>query len=98
MSKVKYRPLFGRVLIERKVEEKKGSIIIPDTIKKRHAKAEGPVIAIGDTAQGVKVGDRVTFGKHAGAWLDPVYDEKTGEEKDGSLYICQDEDILVVHE
>lgn len=37
------------------------------------------------TVQTLKIGDRVLFGRHAGAWID-------GD----TLYICQDADILAV--
>lgn len=95
MKKGNYRPLFGRVLIEREVEEKRGSIYIPDA--KRHARSEGKVIAIGDTAEGIKVGDHVIFGRNAGAWLDSTYTGSV-ENDDGKTFICQDEDILAVIE
>lgn len=41
------------------------------------------------------VGDKVIFGRHSGAWLDAT---TTGEKDndDGSLFICQDADILAV--
>lgn len=95
MEKVKYRPLFGRVLIRREIEEKRGSIILPDA--KRHARCEGVVIAIGETAEGIKVGQKVIFGKHAGAWLDATY-TKGAENDDGTIFICQDDDVLAVIE
>lgn len=97
----KYAPLFARVLIQRKVEEKRGSIILPDA--KRHARSEGVVIAVGPTAdENIKIGDHVIFGKHAGAWLDGTYSEVkdargvigSKDNNDGTLFICQDEDIL----
>lgn len=105
MKKVKYKPLFGRVLIEREVKSKSnGGIILPDA--KRHARCEGKVIAIGPTAEGVKVGDHVIFGKHAGAWLDNTYSlakAVTGQvgvkdNEDGTIFICADEDILAIVE
>ncbi len=40
--------------------------------------------------QTLKVGQRIIFGRHAGAWLDGTSDE------DATLYICQDQDILAV--
>lgn len=97
----KYTPLFARVLIKRMVEEKRGSIILPDA--KRHARCEGTVIAVGPTSdENIKVGDHVIFGKHAGAWLDGTYSEfkdargiiGSKDNNDGTLFICQDEDIL----
>lgn len=105
MNKPKYRPLFGRVIIERVVTDKIGAVMIPETIAKRHARCEGTVIAVGNTAEGVKVGDHVIFGRNAGAWLDNTYSAVRGpagpavkDNDDGTLFICQDEDLLAVVE
>lgn len=95
MSECKYTPLFGRVIIKREIHAKKGSILIPEGIAKRHARTEGVVVRIGDQVEGVKPGDKVIFGKHAGAWLDSTYSQ-TGENDDGTLFMCQDEDILAI--
>ena len=46
--------------------------------------------------QTLHVGDKVIFGRHAGAWLDGTY--KDSENNDGTLFICQDQDILAVIE
>lgn len=104
-SSVKYKPKFGRVLIKREVKEKTaGGIIIPDA--KRHATCEGVILALGETAgwaevpenghiQTMKVGDKVIFGRHSGAWLDATYGNN-GANDDGSLFICQDADILAI--
>jgi len=104
---VKYQPKFGRVLIKREVQEKSaGGIIIPNA--KRHAHSNGTIVALGETAgwtrsydgqgneimiKSLNVGDKVVFGKHAGAWLDATY---TGGNDEGTLFICADEDILAV--
>jgi chaperonin GroES len=72
---MKMRPLNDRILIKRieEKEQKKGTIIIPDTAKEKPM--EGKVIAVGAGAMNkegkrtpleVKVGDRVLFGKYAG--------------------------------
>jgi chaperonin GroES len=72
---MKMKPLYDRVLIKRieEKEQKKGTIIIPDTAKEKPM--EGKVIAVGAGAVNkegkrtpleVKVGDRVLFGKYAG--------------------------------
>lgn len=124
-SSVSYEPKFGRVLIKREIKEKVGSIILPDA--KRHAKCDGIIVALGETAGWVetysehweqqvgslggssihtvskethpkrimKVGDHVIFGRHSGAWLDATYTNGS-ENDDGSLFICQDADILCV--
>lgn len=106
---VKYEPKFGRVLIKREIREKVGSIIIPDA--KRHATCEGIIVALGETAgwaetfdsngeripiQTLCVGDKVIFGRHAGTWLDATYGQKGEMNDDGSLFMCQDADILAI--
>jgi len=92
----KYTPLFARVLIKREIEEKRGSIILPDA--KRHARCEGIIIAKGPTAdESIKIGQKAIFGRHAGAWLDATY-TKGAENDDGTLFICQDEDLLAIVE
>jgi len=108
-SGVKYNPKFGRVLIRREVQQKIGSIIIADP--KRHARCEGTVVALGETAgwaetydyegnripiQTLQVGNKVIFGRHSGAWLDASYGNDGKEQDDGTLFICQDADILLV--
>ena len=72
----KLRPLHDRVLIRRleAQDDKRGSIIIPDTAKEKPQ--EGKVIAVGTgrvTEDGkklplaVKEGDRILFGKYSGS-------------------------------
>lgn len=91
-----------------------GGIIVPDSAAKRHAPCVGTILALGETAgwtetyyeseigvdtkliQTMKVGDKVIFGRHSGAWLDGTY--KDSENNDGTLFICQDQDILAVIE
>lgn len=62
------QPLDERVLVEPlDVEEKVGSIIIPDTAKEKPIM--GKVIAVGtdeEIQKLINVGDRVIFGKYAG--------------------------------
>lgn len=109
-SSIKYQPKFGRVLIKREIKQmSSGGIIIPDSAAKRNASCEGVIIALGETAgwtesydstgnpvtiQTLKIGDKVVFGRHAGAWLDMTSESKD----DGTLYICQDQDILATVE
>lgn len=109
----KYRPLFGRVLLERKTLNKVGSIIIPEDQRKRQAVCKGKVIALGDTAgwttsydkdgnskiyRSVNVGDMVSFGRHAGTWLDASYGVSNNDKDDAPYFLCQDEDLLAVIE
>jgi chaperonin GroES len=72
---MKVKPLHDRILVQRieEKEQKRGSIIIPDTAKEKPM--EGKVIAVGTgrlekdgkrIPLEVKVGDRVLFGKYAG--------------------------------
>lgn len=72
---MKVKPLYDRVLLKRLEEqdEKKGSIIIPDTAKEKPQEAE--VIEVGKgsvTPEGkvipleVKKGDKVLIGKYSG--------------------------------
>ena len=109
---IKWKPKFGRVLIEREVTQKTASgIIIPELAAKRNAACEGVIVGLGENAgwtesydtegnlitiQALKVGDRVLFGRHAGAWLDATVSKDGKENDDGSLFICQDADILCV--
>jgi co-chaperonin GroES (HSP10) len=106
-----YEPKFGRVLIERQVNEKTaGGIILVNA--KRHASSKGKILALGETAgwtesfdpegnpktiQTLKVGQTVIFGRHAGTWLDDDAYDLQGEVTDKAKYfICQDADILAV--
>ena len=70
-----FRPLHDRVAVKRIEEEQKtkGGIIIPDTAKEKPM--QGEIVAVGAGARndkgelvpmGVKVGDRVLFGKWSG--------------------------------
>ena len=72
---MKVKPLHDRILVQRieEKEQKRGSIIIPDTAKEKPM--EGKVIAVGTgrlekdgkrIPLEVKVGDRVLVGKYAG--------------------------------
>lgn len=109
MESIKYEPKFGRVLIKREVKEKTaGGILLLDP--KRTARCEGVIVALGETAgwveayndngdlvpqKNIKVGDKVLFGRHSGVWLDSSED-KGVEKDDGTLFMCQDADILAV--
>lgn len=90
------KPLYDRVLLKRieKEEEKKGSIIIPDTAKEKPQ--EGIVVAVGEgkmTDEGkrvpltIKVNDKVLFGKYSGT------DVKYGDE---DYIIMREEEILAI--
>jgi co-chaperonin GroES (HSP10) len=91
----KYKPIFARVLIEREIKKQTdGGIILPNA--KRYASCEGKIVALGETTTDVlQVGQRVVFGRHSGAWLNASAKE---DADDGTLFICQDEDILSIIE
>lgn len=95
---MKIRPLQDRVIVKRLEEEgkTKGGIIIPDSAKEKPQ--EGKVVAVGKgkvTEDGkvipldVKAGDRILFGKFAGAEV-----KIEGEEH----LIMREEDILGIIE
>jgi len=95
---MKLRPLHDRVIVERLEEEEKtgGGIIIPDTAKEKPQ--QGRVIAVGkgkvlENGQviplAVKEGDRVLFGKYAGADIKIEGDERL---------IMREDDILAIVE
>lgn len=106
-----YKPLFGRVLIERDVLKKVGSIYIPEDQQKRQAVCKGKIVALGETAgwtrvydetgaekmeRVVHVGDIVSFGRHAGTWLDKSYGIADNKNDEAPYFLCQDEDLLAV--
>jgi chaperonin GroES len=95
---MKIRPLHDRVLVKRMEEERKtaSGIVIPDTAAEKPD--QGEVIAVGPgkkddqgktIAMGLKVGDRVLFGKYAGQAV-----KVEGEE----LLVMREEDIMGVIE
>lgn len=70
MSKLSFKPLADRVLVEPAAAEEKtaSGIIIPDTAKEKPQ--QGKIVAIGtgtkDEPIVVKVGDQVLYGKYSG--------------------------------
>ena len=93
---VRLRPLNDRVLIKRLEEKevKKGGIIIPDTAKEKPQEAEVTAVGPGKLTEdgkrrpmGVKVGDRILFGKYSGSEI----------KLDGEEYlIMREDDILAL--
>lgn len=83
---MKIQPLFDKVLIQpEKAEEKTASgIYIPDTVKQDKPQF-GKIIAIGETVNTVKVGQKVVFAKYG-----PV--ELTLDKQE--YLIVKEEDIL----
>jgi chaperonin GroES len=95
---MKIKPLHDRVVVRRIDEEARtpGGVIIPDTAKEKPM--QGEVLAVGPGARndrgelvpmGVKVGDRVLFGKWSGTEV-----KLDGEE----LLIMKESDIMGVLE
>jgi chaperonin GroES len=72
---MKIRPLHDRVIVKRLEEERKsaGGIVIPDTAAEKPSQGEVVFAGPGKTddngkliALGVKVGDKILFGKYSG--------------------------------
>jgi chaperonin GroES len=91
---MKIRPLYDRVVVERKEEEltSKGGIVIPDTAKEKPTRAK--VIAVGQGKAlddgklrelAVKIGDLVLIGKYSG----------TEVKIDGKEYLVLKEDDIM---
>jgi len=109
-SSIKHKPVYSRVLIQRTIQEKTaGGIIIPNA--KRHANCVGIIVSLGSTAGWVDTyddegnpilkrelaeGQKVAFGRHSGAWLDATYNQQGDANDDGTLFICDEKDILTV--
>lgn len=92
---MKVKPLGNRVLVKQLSSEEvtKSGIILPDTADKEK-KAEGSIIAVGNGDEiaklGLKVGDRVVFGKYSG---DEVEMEENGEKVEYKiLYVGHEKD------
>ena len=92
------RPLHDRILVRRleEAEQKRGSIIIPDTAKEKPQQATILAVGSGRVSDDgkvqpldVKAGDKVVFGKYAGTEV-----KIDGEE----LLIIREDDVLGVIE
>jgi chaperonin GroES len=95
---MKLRPLHDRVIIKRLDNERKtaSGIVIPDNAAEKPD--QGEILAVGNgkvgddgkvRALGVKVGDKVLFGKYSGQTV-----KVDGEE----LLVMREEDIMAVVE
>jgi chaperonin GroES len=93
---MKIKPLADRVVVKplEETEQKKGSIIIPDTAKEKPQ--QGKIVAVGpgkmsDEGKPVKmelkVGDKVLYGKYSGTEVTVDGDE---------LLIMRESDVLAV--
>ena len=93
------RPLYDRIVVRRSTEEEDksaGGLFIPDSAKEKPQKAE--VVAVGKgkpldngdvRALGVKVGDKVLFGKYSGSEV-----KVDGQD----LLVMREEDIIGIIE
>ena len=90
----KIRPLHDRVIVRRMEEEQTsaGGIVIPDTAAEKPVRGEVTAVGPGKTldngkvqAIGVKVGDKVLFGKYSGSEV----------KIDGDEYLVMREDDIM---
>jgi chaperonin GroES len=95
---MKIRPLHDRVIVKRLEEERKtaSGIVIPDTAAEKPDQGEVLAVGPGKTGDdgkvrplGVKVGDRVLFGKYSGTTVKIEGDE---------VLVMREEDIMGVVE
>ena len=95
---MKIRPLHDRVIVKRMEEERKtaSGIVIPETAAEKPD--QGEILAVGPgkvgddgkvRAMGVKVGDRVLFGKYSGTTVKIDGDE---------VLVMREDDIMGVVE
>ena len=79
-------PLFGRVIVRTEPinTRLKTNLIIPETAEHRYLPDQGEVVAVGPTAEGVSVGDKVLWGKWAAKKIP----------WDDGLWVMQDEDVI----
>ena len=83
------KPTRNRVLVTRKKVEQKtaGGIIMPESAVEEEKETTGEIVAAGPTVEGMKVGDVVLFGEHAG----------TDVKMDGKDYLLlPDEEVLAI--
>ncbi len=92
---MKVKPLGDRILIKQESQEEvtKSGIVLPDTADKEK-KAIGRVVEVGNGDEisklGLKVGDKVVFGKYAGEEVEMEEDGKKVEYK--ILYVGKEKD------
>ncbi len=101
---MKVKPLGNRVLVKQDSQEEvtKSGIVLPDTADKEK-KAVGRIVELGSGPEiktlGLKVGDKVVFGKYAGDEVELDEDGKKVEYKILSVGKEKDEsDILAIVE
>ncbi len=92
---MKVKPLGNRVLVKQDSQEEvtKSGIVLPDTGDKEK-KAVGKIVELGTGSEisslGLKVGDKVVFGKYAGDEVELDEDGKKVEYK--ILYVGKEKD------
>lgn len=88
------KPLGDRILVKQLTAEEvtKSGIVLPDTAEKEK-KAQGEIVALGNGGEvarlGLKLGDRVVFGKYSGEEIELDEDGKQVEYK--ILYVGQED-------
>ena len=88
------KPLGNRILVKPiKEEEIKGGIVLPDTAEKEK-KAHGEIVALGNGEEiakmGLKVGDKVIYGKYSGEEVE--MDENGKKQEYRVLYVGREKD------
>lgn len=91
----KLAPFFDRVLLRREKLTKVGSILMPESAKKRMASLKCEIVAVGETVEpSIRVGMTVLIGKYAGDWLNATGDVVAPESDEAEFYICSEKDLL----
>jgi chaperonin GroES len=101
---MKIKPMGNRVLVKKESQEEvtKSGIVLPDTTDKEK-KAIGVIVALGTGAEisqlGLKIGDKVVFGKYAG---DEVEIDEEGKKQEYKILNVgkekDDSDVLAIVE
>ena len=93
------KPLFARVLLRRKRFDRTASgILIPGDAQKRLASLRCTVVETGPACEcGLKPGDEVLIGLHAGTWVNEDGSPVTDPEK-AEMFVAQEEDIILKYE
>lgn len=92
------KPLFTRIIIKRKVPEKIGRILVPQTSQEARVGA-GEVVAVGPDCEVAKVGDVVLFGRYAPYLLNKQELEWAGiflPKGEEEYMLCNEEDLLAI--
>lgn len=86
------KPAFSRVLIQKKADDKIGSIVVPLTAKQGQHGTRASVIDVGPDCVTVKPGDEIFYGVYAFTELPVKYSEDLRHYHD--ILIINEEDII----